>query len=112
MTRAETEQLSRLTVIVERMDKRAEEDRRDRKAAEEMAVKSREAVRTELHDLKNSQDGLTQRLSRVEKTTREFESLRGNIRGAMVLLGVVGSIIAVPLAIAWKWVWAKLTGEA
>ena len=85
-------QVAALTAIVERIDSRAEEDRRDRKDALVETEKARLATSAELSAMRHGQNDLLRRLDKIEPVTELVTSVKARVTGGMLLLGVMGGI--------------------
>jgi len=85
-------QVAALTAIVERMDKRAEEDRQERKTAQAQTELTRQSVTAELLAMRHGQDDVMRRLDKIEPVTDLVTSFRARISGGLILLGALGAI--------------------
>ena len=85
-------QVAALTAIVERIDRRAEEDRSDRKEAQRETEIARLGVSAELADIRHSQINVVKRLDKIEPVTDLVTSVRARITGGLMLLGVLGGV--------------------
>jgi len=85
-------QVAALTAIVERMDRRAEEDRKERKEEQRETDIARASVSAELTDIRHSQLDVVKRLDKIEPVTDLVTSFRSKITGGLMLLGVIGGI--------------------
>ena len=90
-------QLAAQAVLLKRMDDRAEEDRMERKAAQTEAERTRRAVSAELTDIRHGQIGVIRRLDKIEPVTDAFTSLKAKVAGAVIVLGLIGSIASAGL---------------
>lgn len=87
------EQLAALTAIVERIDRRAEEDRAERKQAEHAAQRGREAMRGEIQRHGQEIQGVRDRLDRIEPVAEMATGFKAKAVGALFVLGLLGSAI-------------------
>ena len=85
-------QVAALTAIVERIDSRAEEDRRDRKDALVETEKARLSTSAELSAMRHGQNDLLRRLDKIEPVTELVTSVKARVTGGMLLLGVMGGV--------------------
>jgi len=85
-------QVAALTAIVELHVSRAEEDRRERKAAQAQTELARIAVSDDLSKMQNSQDDILRRLDNIEPVTDLVTSWRGKLAGIMIVMGFIGAI--------------------
>jgi len=85
-------QVAALTAIVERIDSRAEEDRRDRKDALVETERSRLATSAELTAMRHGQNDVLRRLDNIEPVTDLVTSWRGKLAGIMIVMGFIGAL--------------------
>ena len=85
-------QVAALTAIVERIDSRAEEDRRERKAAQAETERTRMITSAELAAMRHGQDDVLRRLDRIEPVTDLVTSWRGKLAGIMIVMGFIGAL--------------------
>jgi len=85
-------QVAALTAIVERMDRRAEEDRHERKAAQAETERTRLATSAELTDIRHDQLNVLRRLDKIEPVTDLVTSWRGKLAGVMIVMGFIGAL--------------------
>ena len=85
-------QLAALTALVEHIDRRAEEDRQERKDSQAETELARRATSAELSDIRHAQSNVLERLSKIEPVTDLVTSVRARITGGLMLLGVLGGI--------------------
>jgi len=96
-------QVAALTAILERMEKRLDEDRQERKAESEKIDKAlahdransamtRSAVSAELTDIRHGQDDLLRRLDKIEPVTDALTSLKAKVSGVVMTITVIGGI--------------------
>jgi len=90
-------QLAAQAVLLKRMDDRAEEDRMERKEAQIEAERTRREVSAELTDIRHGQIGVIRRLDKIEPVTDAFTSLKAKVAGAVIVLGLIGSIASAGL---------------
>ena len=86
-------QVAALTAIVELHVSRAEEDRRERKAAQAETELARMATSAELASMRHGQDDVLRRLDKIEPVTDLVTSFRAKIAGALIVLGFIGGIV-------------------
>jgi hypothetical protein len=86
-------QVAALTAIVERIDSRAEEDRRDRKAAQAETERTRMITSAELAAMRHGQGDVLRRLDKIEPVTDLVTSFRAKIAGALIVLGFIGGVV-------------------
>ena len=80
------------TEILERMERRSEEDRKSLAVDRAAAELSRAAVSAELTDIRHSQSDMVRRMDKVEPVTDLVTSVRSQIAGGLILLGVIGGV--------------------
>ena len=85
-------QLATLTVLVQHIDKRAEEERKERRDAMAATELTRQAVSAELHDLRHGQADVLRRLNKVEPVADLVHSFKAKMAGAMLVIGVIGTL--------------------
>ena len=85
-------QLAALTSLVQHIDRRAEEDRQERKVAQAETERARRATSVELSDIRHGQADVLRRLDNIEPVTDLVTSVRARITGGLMLLGVLGAI--------------------
>ena len=96
-------QVAALTAILERMEIRLDEDRKERKAESEKidkglaqdranAAMTRSAVSAELTDIRHGQDAVMRRLDKIEPVTDAFTSIKAKVAGAVMAITVIGGI--------------------
>jgi predicted phage tail protein len=81
-----------LTAQIEAMNNRLERDREDRRDANVAATINREQVNKTLLELQQGHKKIVSRLDRVEPVADMVTSWRAKFAGAMIVLGLVGSI--------------------
>ena len=86
-------QLAAQAVLLEHMNSRAEEDRKERKAAQAETERTRQVVAAELSAMRHGQDGMLRRLDKIESVTDLVTSLWAKAIGAVSVLGVIGAIM-------------------
>ena len=86
-------QVAALAVLLERIDKRAEEDRQERKAEQAKTELARFATSAELTNMRHSHDDIHRRLDAIEPVTSFVQSARAKAAGATIILGFIGSIV-------------------
>jgi len=85
--------LAAIAAVLERIEQRAEEDRKalaDDRAKAELA---RSAVSAELTDIRHGQADVVRRLDKIEPVTDMVTSLWSKIIGGFTALGVVGAVV-------------------
>lgn len=93
-----SEQLAALTAIVERIDKRAEEDRTERKSEAKAAQESRAAVKLEMQRHGQQIEGLEKRVAMIEPVAEMATGFKAKLLGASFVLGLIGSTIMFTLS--------------
>ena len=81
------------TAVLVRLERRFEEDYKERKEASKETERTRRAVTAELLALRNGQDAALQRLDKIEPVTDLVTSLWAKMIGAVSVLGVIGAIL-------------------
>jgi hypothetical protein len=81
-----------MAAILERMERQADDDRRDRKSAQRETELTRAAVSAELADIRHSQIDVVKRLDKIEPITDLVTSVRSRVTGGLMLLGVLGGV--------------------
>jgi hypothetical protein len=85
-------QVSALFAILERMERRADEDRNEIAHERRNAEMTRSAVSAALADIGHSQLDVSRRLDKIEPVTDLVTSVRSRVTGGLMLLGVIGGI--------------------
>ena len=85
-------QVSALFAILERMEHRADEDRREIVHERRNAEMTRSAVSAALADIGHSQADVARRLDKIEPVTDLVTSIRSRVTGGLMLLGVIGGV--------------------
>jgi len=85
-------EVAALTAVIERMEKRAEEDRQERKAAQAETESTRRATSAELTDIRHGQTDMLRRLDSIEPVTALVTSWRGKLAGVMIVMGFIGAL--------------------
>ena len=96
-------QVAAMAAILERMEKRLDEDRKERRAESDAVTQmvahdranaemARSAVSAELTDIRHGQDDVLRRLAAIEPVTDLVTSVRSRVTGGLMLLGVLGGI--------------------
>jgi len=80
------------TEILERMERQLEADRKSLALDRASAELSRAAVSAELTDIRHSQSDMVRRLDKIEPVTDLVTSVRSQVTGGLILLGVIGGI--------------------
>ena len=86
-------QVAAMAAILERMERQADDDRRDRKEAQRETEVARSAVSAELYDIRHGQIDAVKRLDKIEPVTALVMSVRAKVTGGLTLLGVIGAIV-------------------
>ena len=81
------------TAILVRLERRFEEDYKERKEALKETELARRAVSDDLSKMQNNQDDILRRLDRIEPVTDIVASLRAKVIGGVSVLGVIGAIL-------------------
>ena len=81
------------TAILVRLERRFEEDYKERKEALKETELARKAVSDDLSKMQNNQDYILRRLDRIEPVTNLVASLRAKVIGGASVLGVIGAIL-------------------
>jgi len=94
-----SQQIGRLTAVVQNMDKRASEDRTARLALEQQLATSVDT----LHDRQANHDhdieALKVQVARIEPVVNEVTGWKARMTGALFILGLIGSAILTALAL-------------
>jgi len=80
------------TAILVRLERRFEEDYKERKEASKETELARKAVSDDLSKMQNSQDDILRRLDRIEPVTDLVTSWRGKLAGIMIVMGFIGAL--------------------
>jgi soluble cytochrome b562 len=80
------------TEILERMERRLEDDRKSLAVDRASSELARAAVSAELADIRHGQSDMVRRLDKIEPVTNLVTSVRSQITGGLILLGVIGGI--------------------
>lgn len=86
-------QLATLTALVQHIDKRAEEERKERRDAMAATELTRQAVSAELHDLRHGQADVLRRLDKVEPVADLVNSFKAKMAGGLLVLGTIGTLL-------------------
>ena len=92
MSETVSNQVAALTAILERMERQAEEDRKAFSLDRAKAELARSAVSAELADFRHGQNDVLRRLGKIEPITDLVTSVRSQITGGLILLGVIGGV--------------------
>ena len=96
--------IATLAAILERMEKRLDEDRKERKAESDAIAKivsrdranaemTRSAVSADLNIIRLRQTDVLRRLDKIEPVTNLVTSFRSMVTGGLILLGVIGTVV-------------------
>ena len=85
-------QVAALTAILQRMEQRADEDRKALAHDRANAEMTRSAVSAALVDIGHSQAAMVRRLNKIEPITDLVTSVRSKVVGGVMVLGVLGGI--------------------
>ena len=99
-----TNSIATLAAILERMEKRLDEDRKERKAESAAITKmvahdranaemTRSAVSADLTVIRHGQTDVLRRLDKIEPVTNLVTSFRSMVTGGLILLGVIGTVV-------------------
>ena len=80
------------TAILVRLERRFEEDYKERKEALKETELARRAVSDDLSKMQNNQDDILRRLDRIEPVTDLVTSWRGKLAGIMIVVGFIGAL--------------------
>ena len=86
-------QVATQTAILERLERRFEEDYRERKAEQAETELTRKAVTAELLAMRHGQDDVLRRLNKIEPVTDLVTSLWAKAIGAVTVLGFLGGMV-------------------
>lgn len=87
-----------LTAQIEYMNQRLDRDREDRKEVDQEASESREAVRKSLRHLEDGHADILRRVDKIEPVADMVTGWKARFAGAMLVLGLVGTIAFAGLA--------------
>jgi len=96
--------IATLAAILERMEKRLDEDRKERKAESDAIAKivsrdranaemTRSAVSADLNVIRLGQTDVLRRLDKIEPVINLVTSFRSMVTGGLILLGVIGTVV-------------------
>lgn len=87
-----------LTAQIEAMNARLDRDREDRSKKDDAAIRSRAQLKSALDDLQRSHDAVLGRVDKIEPVADMVFSLRAKVSGALVLLGLIGTVVMTAVA--------------